>query len=182
MGTDVGGFWGSGNAELLTRWTQLGALLPFCRNHSSANTTRQEPWAFGEPFESINRRYLELRYRLLPYLTTLFHEAATTGAPIMRPLFWHYLDDQATWEIEDQFLLGRDLLAAPIYQPGSSARRLYLPAGEWAYFLVGRTLSRPGLGRRSAPRWTNCRSLCAPGPSCRWDQSCSTQQSDPPTR
>jgi alpha-glucosidase len=143
VGVDVGGFWGSTDAELLTRWTQLGALLPFCRNHSSANTTRQEPWAFGEPFESINRRYLELRYRLLPYLTTLFHEAATSGAPIMRPLFWHYLNDPATREIDDQFLLGSDLLAAPIYQPGSSSRRLYLPAGEWVSFWSGERLHGP---------------------------------------
>ncbi len=140
VGVDVGGFWGSTDAELLTRWTQLGALLPLCRNHSSAQTKLQEPWAFGEPFESINRRYLELRYQLLPYLTTLFHEAATTGAPIMRPLCWHYLNDQAAWEIEDQFLLGRDLLAAPITQPGVSRRRAYLPAGEWASFWSGERL------------------------------------------
>jgi alpha-glucosidase len=151
VGVDVGGFWGSTDAELLTRWTQLGALLPFCRNHSSANTKLQEPWAFGEPFASINRRYLELRYRLLPYLTTLFHEAATTGAPMMRPLFWHYLDDQATWEIEDQFLLGRDLLAAPIYQPNTTTRRVYLPAGEWASFWSGERFHGPGWMSVRAP-------------------------------
>src|SRR5579871_4860444 len=151
VGADVGGFWGSGNAELLTRWTQLGALMPFCRNHSSANTTHQEPWAFGEPFESINRRYIELRYRLLPYLTTLFHEAATTGAPIMRPLFWHYLNDPATWDIDDQFFLGRDLLAAPIYQPASSTRRLYLPAGEWASFWSGERFHGPAWVTVRAP-------------------------------
>jgi alpha-glucosidase len=151
VGVDVGGFWGSGDGELLARWTQLGALLPFCRNHSGAHTALQEPWAFGEPYESINRRYLELRYRLLPYLTTLFHEAATTGAPIMRPLFWHSLNDQATWEIDDQFLLGRDLLAAPIYQQGSSARRLYLPAGEWASFWSGERWHGPGWVTVRAP-------------------------------
>ncbi|HEY7123787.1 MAG TPA: glycoside hydrolase family 31 protein [Ktedonobacterales bacterium] len=137
IGVDIGGFWESGNGELLTRWYQLGVLLPFCRNHSCAGTAQQEPWAFGEPYESSIRRYLELRYRLLPYLNTLFHKAATTGAPIMRPLFWHYLDDLTAREVEDQFLLGRDLLAAPIYQPGQSTRRLYLPAGEWASFWSG---------------------------------------------
>ncbi len=151
VGVDVGGFWGSADAELLTRWTQLGALLPFCRNHSSAQTRLQEPWAFGEPFESINRRYLELRYRLLPYLTTLFHEAATTGAPIMRPLFWHSLHDQTTWEIDDQFLLGRDLLAAPIYQQGSASRRVYLPAGEWASFWSGERFHGPAWVTAPAP-------------------------------
>ncbi len=137
VGVDIGGFWEHCSGELLTRWVQLGALLPFCRNHSAMDTRRQEPWAFGEPFESINRRYLELRYRLLPYLTTLFYEAASTGAPVMRPLFWHYLDDLTAREIEDQFLLGRDLLAAPVYQEGGHTRRLYLPAGEWASFWSG---------------------------------------------
>jgi alpha-glucosidase len=151
VGVDVGGFWGSSEAELVTRWTQLGALLPFCRNHSSARTNPQEPWAFGEPYESINRRYLELRYRLLPYLTTLFHEAATTGAPIMRPLFWHHLSDQTTWGIDDQFLLGRDLLAAPIYQPGANNRRLYLPAGEWASFWSGERFHGPAWVEVRAP-------------------------------
>ena len=137
VGVDIGGFWGSANPELLTRWTQLGALMPFCRNHSALGTALQEPWAFGEPYESIIRRYLELRYRLLPYLTTLFHEAATTGAPLMRPLFWHYLDDLTAREIEDQFLLGRDLLVAPVYKERASTRRLYLPAGEWVAFWSG---------------------------------------------
>ncbi len=151
VGVDVGGFWGSTNAELLTRWTQLGTLLPFCRNHSSANTRRQEPWAFGEPYESSIRRSLELRYRLLPYLTTLFHEAATTGTPIMRPLFWHHLSDQTTWEIDDQFLLGRDLLAAPVYQPGSNPRRLYLPPSEWAYFWSGERFHGPAWVEVRAP-------------------------------
>jgi alpha-glucosidase len=137
IGVDIGGFWENSSGELLTRWYQLGALLPFCRNHSCAGTRQQEPWAFGEPYESIIRRYLELRYRLLPSLNTLFHEAATTGAPIMRPLFWHSLDDLTAREIEDQFLLGRDLLAAPISHQGQSTRRLYLPTGEWCYFWSG---------------------------------------------
>ena len=144
VGVDTGGFWGNSNGELLARWTQLGALMPFCRNHSAMGTALQEPWAFGEPFESIIRRYLELRYRLLPYLTTLFHEAATTGAPIMRPLFWHYLDDLAAREIEDQFLLGRDLLVAPVYIERASTRRLYLPAGEWVSFWSGERYQGPG--------------------------------------
>jgi alpha-glucosidase len=151
VGVDVGGFWGDSNGELLARWTQLGALLPFCRNHSAIGTIQQEPWAFGEPFESIIRRYLELRYRLLPYLTTLFHEAATTGAPVMRPLFWHYLDDLAAREIEDQFLLGRDLLVAPVYKEGASARRLYLPAGEWFLFWSGERFQGPGWIEVRAP-------------------------------
>ncbi len=144
VGVDVGGFWGDSNGELLARWSQLGALLPFCRNHSAAGTVHQEPWVFGEPVESIIRRYLELRYRLLPYLTTLFSEAAMTGAPIMRPLMWHYPDDLTAREVEDQFLLGRDLLVAPIYQPRAHARRLYLPAGEWSSFWSGERFEGPG--------------------------------------
>ena len=151
VGMDIGGFWGNSSGELLARWTQLGVLLPFCRNHSAIGTIQQEPWAFGEPFESIIRRYLELRYRLLPYLTTLFHEAATSGAPVMRPLFWQYLDDLAAREIDDQFLLGRDLLVAPVYQEGADARRLYLPAGEYAHFWSGERYQGPGWIEVQAP-------------------------------
>jgi len=70
-GADVGGFGEDCSGELLVRWTRAGALMPFFRNHSGLGTARQEPWAFGEPYESICRRWLELRYELLPYLYTV---------------------------------------------------------------------------------------------------------------
>jgi alpha-glucosidase len=105
--------------------------MPFCRNHAAAGTARQEPWAFGPQVESVYRAALTLRYRLLPYLYSLFHEAAQTGAPILRPLLYHFPDDPVTYHLQDQVLLGPALLAAPVLRPGLAARAVYLPAGEW---------------------------------------------------
>ncbi|MCL4506739.1 MAG: glycoside hydrolase family 31 protein [Chloroflexi bacterium] len=131
VGVDVGGFAGDTNPELLARWTQAGAFYPFYRNHAIAGAIPQEPWRFGPEIEAICRRYIGLRYQLLPYLYNLFHEAAQTGAPIMRPLVWHYPKDEATFNLHDQFLLGQDLLVAPVLYPGLSARSVYLPKGVW---------------------------------------------------
>jgi alpha-glucosidase len=131
VGVDLGGFEGDTNAELLARWTQAGALYPFCRNHAMTGSLRQEPWQFGPRVEAICRRYLELRYQLLPYLYNLFREAGQTGAPILRPLVWHYPKDAATFNLNDQFMLGPDLLAAPVLAPGVQARAVYLPKGTW---------------------------------------------------
>lgn len=83
-GADVGGFFGNPDPELLMRWYQIGALQPFFRAHAEFNTKRREPWLFGEPWTSLIRESVRMRYRLLPYLYTLFHEAHTSGIPIMR--------------------------------------------------------------------------------------------------
>jgi alpha-glucosidase len=131
VGTDVGGFFGNATAELFARWMQLGALTPFCRGHSHAETERHEPWVFGPQVEAICREYLQLRYRLLPYSYSLFWQATQTGAPVLRPLLYHYSDDPGTYQIHDQVLLGPFLMAAPIYQPGRTYRSVYLPRGEW---------------------------------------------------
>ena len=130
-GADIGGFYESCGPELLVRWTQLGALTPFARNHSSRDTAPQEPWAWGEEVEAACRAAIELRYRLLPYLYTLVEEASRTGVPILRPLFFHYADDERTREISDQALLGSDLLLAPVVRPGVRSRAVYLPRGLW---------------------------------------------------
>jgi alpha-glucosidase len=136
-GGDIGGFWGDTTPELLVRFTQLGALLPFCRNHSSKGTARQEPWVFGEPYTSVIREALALRYRLLPLLVTLAHEAAATGAPLMRPLAWIAPDDPASRACDDQFLLGNDLLIAPVLEEGATARAVVLPPGTWFAWETG---------------------------------------------
>lgn len=131
VGVDIGGFGGDTHAELLARWFQAGAFYPFCRNHAMTGTNPHEPWAFGPEIEAICRRYLELRYQLLPYTYGLFREAAQSGAPIMRPLAWHYPADPATFNLSDQFLFGRDLLVAPVTAPGLTSRAVYLPRGDW---------------------------------------------------
>jgi alpha-glucosidase len=140
-GPDIGGFAGDSEGELLARWTQVGTLTPFFRNHSAANTCRQEPWAFGEPFESICRRWIELRTQLLPYIYTTAWQASQTGLPMMRPLSLAYPDDRRTYSLDDQFLFGDVLLAAPVSRPGQTTRRVYLPGGTWYDFWSGEKLS-----------------------------------------
>ncbi len=155
VGADIGGFWGACNGELLVRFTQLGALMPFCRNHNSLGQPGQEPWAFGEPYESACRIAIELRYRLLPYLYTLFREAANSGAPIMRPLYYHNPQDEQACDIEYEFLLGDAMLSAPIYEQGATSRNVYLPAGTWFDYWNGNIYPGAGWSEISAPldRW-----------------------------
>ena len=137
-GPDVGGFGRNCTGELLARWTQAGAFFPFFRNHTAMGTRRQEPWTFGKEVEDICRRYISLRYRLLPYFYNLFREATQDGTPIMRPLFWDFPDDPHGYAVDDQFLLGPSLLVAPVIKPGATARAVYLPAGDWYDFWTAR--------------------------------------------
>jgi alpha-glucosidase len=140
VGTDVGGFFGNASGELFARWMQLGVLTPFCRGHSHAETERHEPWVFGPQVEAICREYMQLRYRLLPYIYSLFWQASQTGAPVLRPLLYHFSDDPGTYQIHDQVLLGASLMAAPIYHPGRTYRAVYLPRGEWYDWWTGERL------------------------------------------
>ncbi|HEX6483795.1 MAG TPA: glycoside hydrolase family 31 protein [Ktedonobacteraceae bacterium] len=142
-GGDIGGFYGDASGELLARWTEFGIFQPFCRNHSEKQTRRQEPWVFGEPYESVCRAMLKLRQRLIPYLYTLFEECHRTGAPILRPLFWAYPEDTATYTMDDEFLCGDALLIAPITRPGAEYRHVYLPAGSWFHFWTGARVDGP---------------------------------------
>ncbi len=139
-GPDIGGFAHHTSAELLVRWTQMGVLFPYCRNHSSIGTLRQEPWSFGPEIEGILREYIGLRYRWMPHLYNLFHEAAETGLPPMRPLILEYQNDPNVTNLCDQFLVGSDVLAAPIYRPDTEHRAVYLPEGQWIDYWTGETL------------------------------------------
>jgi alpha-glucosidase len=137
VGPDVGGFAGACDGELLARWTQVGALTPFFRNHAALDTPRHEPWAFGEPFESICRRWIELRYELLPYLYTAAWQAAQAGVPMMRPLAFEFPADRRTYSLADEFMAGDALLAAPVGHRGQVRRPVYLPGGTWYDFWTG---------------------------------------------
>ncbi len=142
-GVDVGGFFDDCDGELLARFTEFGVFQPFCRNHSIKGSRRQEPWVFGEPYESVCRKMIRLRQRLLPYLYTLFEECHRTGAPILRPLLFEYPEDETTYTTDDQFLLGDALLAAPITRPGIEHRHVYLPRGTWCHFWTGERIEGP---------------------------------------
>lgn len=98
-GTDVGGFGADTTKELLARWVQVGCLSPFFRNHSAQGTRKQEPWQFDKELLEIYRKYVELRYHLLPYIYDCFFESEQTGLPIMRPLMLNFEKDAETYEI-----------------------------------------------------------------------------------
>ena len=136
-GADIGGFSGDCDGELMTRWMWLGAFYPFMRNHSCRGSRRQEPWSFGEPYTHYIQEAIRFRYRILPYIYTLAREAVKTGFPIMRPLFFEYPYDTETRLLYNQFLLGKDLLVAPVTRPGQTRLMVYFPEGEWEDFWDG---------------------------------------------
>jgi alpha-glucosidase len=122
---------------------QFGVFSPFCRAHSEIDTEPHEPWIFGPRVEAICREFLQLRYRLLPYIYSLFWEASQYGTPILRPLLYHFPNDPVTYSLHDQALLGSQLMVAPIYQPGREHRYVYLPEGEWYDWWTGEKLAGP---------------------------------------
>jgi alpha-glucosidase len=139
-GVDVGGFAHDANGELLTRWTQVGAFIPYFRNHCAIDFCRQEPWAFGEKYEKIIKKYIELRYQWLPHLYTLFAETHKTGLPVMRPLLMEYPEDETTYNLSDQFMIGDNVIIAPIMTPNTTHRVLYLPKGNWTDYWTDEVL------------------------------------------
>jgi len=151
VGADAGGFIGRTDAELLTRWYQIAFLTPFCRNHAQRDAYDHEPWRFGAYYEDIIRKYLKLRYRFLPFLYTALEEAHRTGVPIFQPLLLNYQDDANTLAIDDEFMVGGDLLVAPILNPGSTGRLVYLPKGTWFDYWTGRQIAGGRMIHAEAP-------------------------------
>ncbi len=125
-GPDIGGFVGSTNAHLLAHWTALGVYYPFVRNHTTENSVAQEPWAFDKQTLDICRTAINRRYRLMPYIYTLFEEASVNGMPVMRPLFMLDAKNPAFRTEEKAFMLGNDLYIIPRWAP-----EVALPEGNW---------------------------------------------------
>lgn len=134
VGSDIGGFAGSPPMDLLTRWIELGAFNPIYRDHTGKGTNDQEPWAGGPEQEAIRRRYIELRYRLLPYIYTTVEETTRTGLPIMRPLFLDYPGTTAFYDDDRDFLFGNDLLVEPVVTEMLDPLVVNLPPGTWYDF------------------------------------------------
>eukprot|EP00611_Tribonema_gayanum_P025598 TRINITY_DN586_c0_g1_i2.p1 TRINITY_DN586_c0_g1~~TRINITY_DN586_c0_g1_i2.p1 ORF type:complete len:713 (-),score=185.56 TRINITY_DN586_c0_g1_i2:580-2718(-) len=129
-GADVGGFFGDPSPELFTRWMQAGAYQPFFRSHAHHDSKRREPWVFGEPWTSRIRAAIMARYALLPYWYTLFAQAHRDGMPPMRALWIQYPADAATFAMDDQWLVGADLLAKPVTTEGASTVEVYFPGAD----------------------------------------------------
>ena len=124
---DIGGFKGQPTPDLYARWAQFGAFTPMARAHG---TSTRLPWEYGDQAGTIFKEYIELRYRLLPYLYSFAVEAARQGLPIIRPMVLEFPDDPSTYALELQYMFGTEILVAPIYNQ-TGKRRVYLPAGIW---------------------------------------------------
>jgi alpha-glucosidase len=133
-GSDIGGFSGSPDAELFTRWFQMSAFMALFRNHTATGAPLREPWVYGEPTTSICREFLNIRRSLMPYLYSLAWQAHLSGAPLARPLSWVDEEDQRLWEVDDSFMLGDALLVAPVVEQGAAFRKVTLPNGRWYSF------------------------------------------------
>ena len=125
-GPDIGGFCENSNGELVAQWTALGVYFPFVRNHNTKGTVAQEPWAFTPEVLDACRTAINRRYRLMPYIYTLFREASETGMPVMRPLFMADPTDLSLRSEDRAFLLGGDLLVRPQW-----ADRTAMPKTAW---------------------------------------------------
>ncbi|HLR37961.1 MAG TPA: glycoside hydrolase family 31 protein [Chitinophagaceae bacterium] len=137
-GSDIGGFIDEPDAELYTRWIQLGVFNTFMRTHSAGNDTGfdQEPWSFGDESEKIVRQFIELRYKLLPYHYTAFWQNHKKGTPVLRPLSFVSQEDSQTWYRNEEFLFGDHLLVSAVVEPGQEEKRVYLPKGSWYYYFT----------------------------------------------
>ncbi|SFE99842.1 glycoside hydrolase family 31 protein [Flavobacterium xueshanense] len=130
-GSDIGGFAEQPSGELYARWIQLGVFHPFCRTHSSGDHGDQEPWAFDEEVIDITRKFVNLRYQLLPYLYTMFWQYIEEGIPMLKPLVYYDQEDIQTHYRNDEFVFGNQILVCPILEPNALGRRMYIPRGNW---------------------------------------------------
>ncbi len=133
-GSDIGGFAEQPQGELFTRWIQLGIFHPFCRVHSSGDHGDQEPWAFDEDVTDVVRKFIEIRYQLLPYLYTAFWNLVEHGTPILKSLVMYDQEDNQTHYRTDEFVYGDQILVCPIQEPNAKGRRMYIPRGSWYNF------------------------------------------------
>ncbi len=134
VGSDIGGFAEQPNGELFARWIQLGIFHPFCRVHSSGDHGDQEPWSFGDEITDIVRKFLELRYQLLPYLYTMFWRYSSEGTPMLQSLVYYDQEDAQTHFRTDEFIFGTQILVCPVQEPNAQGRRIYVPRGKWYNF------------------------------------------------
>ena len=162
--SDIGGFWGGDTEseyfrELIVRWFQFGVFCPVMRLHGARRRTERqgkpdpalkepsggenEIWSFGDQVYLILKDLIRLRERLRPYIHRYMNIASETGAPLMRPMFFEYPDDEVCYTLDDQYMFGEDILFAPIVMQGQTQREVYLPEGEWVNVNDGKVYRGP---------------------------------------
>ena len=134
VGSDIGGFAEQPNGELFARWVQLGIFHPFCRVHSRGDHGDQEPWSFGTEITDIVRKFIEIRYQLLPYLYTMFYKYSKEQKPMLQSLVLFDQEDVQTHFRTDEFIFGEQILVCPIQEQNAQGRRMYIPRGKWYDF------------------------------------------------
>ncbi|KAL0072619.1 glucosidase II [Marasmius tenuissimus] len=133
-GSDIGGFFGNPEPEMLVRWYEVGIFSPFFRAHAHIDTKRREPYLLDEPYKSIVRDLLRLRYSMLPIWYTAFRETTVTGLPVVRPQYVMFPKDKAGFEIDDQFWVGSSgLLVKPVTEKGATEATVYIPEDQVYY-------------------------------------------------
>lgn len=133
VGADVGGFFGNPDAELMTRWMQAGAYQPFFRGHAHHDAKRREPWMFGEETMRLLRKVAMARYALLPMWYTVFWEAEMTGMPVMRTMWMQYPKAEELFSVDNQYLIGADLLVRPVTSAGVQESEVLFPTKDSWY-------------------------------------------------
>ena len=143
FGHDIGGFLGSPTPELFIRWMQFGSYIPLFRNHAGDTSEPREPWAYGEKYRDLARNVINERYRLLPYIYSVMEEGSRTGLPAVAPPWFHFPADPEAANQTMEFLLGRSLLVAPVYEAGATTRTLHLPGRgfDWIELATGKTFA-----------------------------------------
>ena len=133
-GMDVGGFTGTPTPALFGRWITIGAFSPYFRIHSAINTKESDPWSYGEKVEAISKNYIELRYKLLPYLYSSFYESSVSGLPVLRSLAINYTHDDKVYDAtyQNQYFFGPGLMVAP-FESTKEFGKVYLPDGNGWY-------------------------------------------------
>jgi len=164
--TDIGGFSGGDISdpafrELLVRWFQFGAFSPIMRLHGSRlngakgltadnggegddlgfpSGADNEIWSFGDEAYEILKHYIQVRYDMHDYIKKTMQQTHETGAPVMRPMFFNFPQDEKCWDLWDQYMFGDDYLVAPVLYPGMTSREVYLPEGQWKNVDTGEVL------------------------------------------
>jgi alpha-glucosidase len=141
VGDDIGGFRGSPPPDLLTRWIALGAFNPIYRDHTEKGSADQEPWVHGPDHEAIRKKFIEQRYRMLPYIYTIAEEASRTGMPMMRPLFLEFPQQERLAGNDEEFMFGPKMLVAPKVWEFAASYEVQLPQGEWYDYWSGAKIS-----------------------------------------